>query len=178
MTPADAETSGTGGGLRYLTEEACPDVVAQEQSHSCQVACARQLLIDAGVFVSEVELLAQTEYYEGSGTDATDVARTLTALHPDFEYAGGGSFLKYFATFMTIAPWIASLQTDSGSIHAVIVDRSVGDVVHIRDPWGASGPGSEFGCRATMALKDFKRYWRRAYYVVIYRKRPRQETQP
>jgi len=54
---AEAETVaatipvGTGGGLPYITEEATPDMVNQEQWHSCQAACAKQLLIDAGMNV-------------------------------------------------------------------------------------------------------------------------------
>ena len=57
MDRAENDQAGTGGGLRYLTEEPSPNMANQEQSHSCQAACARQLLLDAGVDVSEADLL-------------------------------------------------------------------------------------------------------------------------
>jgi hypothetical protein len=58
-------------------------------------------------------------------------------------------------------PWIASLKTDRGTVHAVIVDRLKGDLVHVRDPWGLSGPGFGTGTEATIKLSDFleHRHW-------------------
>jgi hypothetical protein len=49
----------------------------------------------------------------------------------------------------------------------VIVDKLEGDVLHLRDPWGESGPGSPKGAKATMKLVDFLEHWRRAIHNVI-----------
>src|SRR5881275_2437375 len=84
---AGMKQTGTGGGLRYITEEATSNMVNQEQSHSCQAACARQLLSEAGVQVSEAELLGKIGYLEGWGTTAEETARVLDELHPRLGYA-------------------------------------------------------------------------------------------
>jgi len=159
MTPADAETSGTGGGLRYLTEEACPDVVAQEQSHSCQVACARQLLIDAGVTMTETELAERIGVVEGWGSTANSTALGLTELHPELDYNGGVVMEQFHSVLFRRDPWIATLRTDGGRFHAVIVDKLDGDIVFLRDPWGPLGLGSDCGSKATIRLSEFMAHW-------------------
>ena len=74
--------AGTGGGLRYITERPTAGMVSQQLSHSCQAACARQLLKDAGVHVSEAEILDKIGYLEEWGTTSSSVARALDELHP------------------------------------------------------------------------------------------------
>jgi len=159
MEAAEGESSGTGGGLRYVTEAPTPDVVNQEQSHSCQAACARQLLKDAGVDVSEVELLGRIGYLDGWGTSAGNTAAALNELHPRLDYEGGAVDPAAVTILFRRDPWIASLRTDYGKVHAVIVDGLDGDVVHVRDPWGLAGPGSGAGTRATIRLNDFLEHW-------------------
>lgn len=161
------EQPGTGGGLRYITEESTPDMVNQELSHSCQVACARQLLKDAGVLVSEEDLLSRIGYLEGWGTTADATGRALDALHPRLGYSGGPVDPGSAAILFRRDPWIASLRTDRGTVHAVIVDSLQDDLVHVRDPWGVAGPGSGMGTRATLALADFMTHWDYAMNNVV-----------
>jgi hypothetical protein len=134
-------------------------MVNQEQSHSCQAACARQLLQDAGVHVSEAEVLGKIGYLEGWGTTAEGTARVLDQLHPRLGYVGGAVDPQAAAILFQRDPWIASLKTDRGTVHAVIVDKLDGDIVHVRDPWGLSGPGSGTGTQATIKLSDFMDHW-------------------
>ena len=164
MNPAQPERTGTGGGLRYLTEEPAAGMVNQELSHSCQVACARQLLKDAGVDISEADLLARIGYIEGIGTIAASTAAVLSALHPKLKYAGGEINEDLLQILFARDPWIANLRTLHGSTHSVIVDRLDGDVVHVRDPWGIEGPTSEAGTVATIGLNEFMEHWHWAYY--------------
>src|SRR5207249_4221722 len=89
MSATEIENSGTGGGLRYLAEQAAPEMENQELSHSCQAACARQLLNDAGVDIAEADLLAKIGYHEGYGTTAERTAAVLSELHPKWDYDGG-----------------------------------------------------------------------------------------
>jgi predicted double-glycine peptidase len=159
MNAADSENTGTGGGLRYITEESSTDVVNQEHSHSCQAACARQLLSDAGVSISEDELLAAIGYIEDYGTTAEHTAPVLSGLHPRLGYGGGTVSREDVAILFRRDPWIASLRTYHGTVHAVIVDALEGTIVHVRDPWGLSGPGSGSGSKATMQLTDFLEHW-------------------
>src|SRR4051812_15816261 len=106
-------------------------MVNQEQSHSCQAACARQLLKDAGAHVSEPELLAKIGYLEEWGTTSAGTARALDELHPRLRYAGGAVDPTTAAILFRRDPWIASLKTDHGTVHAVIVDGLEGDIVHV-----------------------------------------------
>jgi hypothetical protein len=138
-------------------------MVNQEQLHSCQVACARQLLKDAGVDVSEGELLEKIGYYEGWGTTADNTAPVLSALHPRLGYDGGSIPLESLPILFKRDAWIANLRTDRGTVHSVIVDKLEGNIVHVRDPWGQNGPGSGTGTRATIALDDFLEHWHWAF---------------
>ena len=118
MSQTAEGTPGTGGGLRYLTEDAAPDMVNQEQSHSCQAACARQLLRDAGIDLSEAELLAKIGYIKGWGTTVDSTARALDELHPRLGYAGGVAEEEKLPILFRRDPWIASLKTYRGTVHA------------------------------------------------------------
>jgi hypothetical protein len=152
-------SAGTGGGLRYVAEETDATVVNQEQPFSCQVACARQLLKDAGFEISEYDLLAKIGYIDNWGTNAKGTAKVLDELHPHLGFDGGAVNPNCIVILFRRDPWIASLLTDFGRVHAVIVDRLEADVVHVRDPWGVSGPGSGAGTRATIPLSDFMEHW-------------------
>lgn len=159
MDTANGTTPGTGGGLRYITEEPTSNMVNQEQSHSCQAACARQLLRDSEVDIPESELLNRIGYLEDWGTTSAGTAAALDELHPRLGYVGGAVDPEAVQVLFKKAPWIASLKTDHGTVHAVIVDRLDGDIVHVRDPWGPSGLGSGTGTRATISLMDFLEHW-------------------
>ena len=140
MNPAETEIPGTGGGLRYLTEEAAPGMVNQEQPHSYQAACARQLLKDAGVYISEADLLAKIGYYEGHGTTVALTGAALTILHPRLKYSGGEIKDDALPMLVVRDPWIANVRTLRGTVHSMIVDRLEDGIVHVRDPWGLDGP--------------------------------------
>lgn len=170
MDSTEHENAG-GSGLRSISETPDPDMVVQERSHSCQAACARQLLRDAGVEVSEEDLLAKIGYIEGYGTTAASVASVLDELHPQQGYAGGSVAPETVEALFRRVPWIASLRTERGTIHAVIVDALEGEIVTIRDPWGPSGPGSEAGVRATMKLSDFLEHWHWALNNAVFSNR-------
>lgn len=152
---------GTGGGLRYLTEVADPRMVCQELSHSCQVACVRQILRDAGIEISEAELRLRAGYVTGFGTASEFAAQVLDELHPTLGYNGGVLLdaERNVEILFGRDPWIASVLTDYGSIHAVIVDGREDDVVHLRDPWGVAGFGAESGSRSTILIADFMNHW-------------------
>lgn len=173
MIAGEIDDAGTGGGLRYLTEYPTPEMVCQELSHSCQAACARQLLRDAGVEVSEKELIDQIGYLESFGTTSERTAEVLTNRHPRFAFAGGAVDPDSIDILFKGQPWIASLRTDRSTIHAVIVDRIEGEVVHVRDPWGISGPGSGAGTHATIKFADFLAHWHWAINNAVFPSRLR-----
>jgi ABC-type bacteriocin/lantibiotic exporter with double-glycine peptidase domain len=171
MDAAKPGQAGVGAGLRYVSEEPTLKMVNQEQSHSCQAACARQLLRDAGIDLSEQELLAKIGYLEGWGTTSASSARVLDELHPRFGYAGGAVNPEAAQILFKRDPWIASLKTEHGTVHAVIVDKLEGDLVHVRDPWGLTGPGSGTGTQATMKLSDFLEHWHWALNNAVFPQR-------
>lgn len=152
-------TSGTGGGLRYVTEEPAADMVNQGLPLSCVIACVRQLLRDAETELSEAELIEQIGILEGVGSTAESAATVLSERHPRLRYVGGSLDDDKLAIFFRRDPWIAFVKTDFGAVHSVIVDRSEDELVYVRDPWGLAGPGSGTGTRATLTLADFRLHW-------------------
>lgn len=166
-----AEEPGTGGGLRYVAERPSPRMVNQELPYSCQAACVRQLLMDAGLTFAEAELRARIGYVEGWGTTSAAAARVLDELHPALGYVGGAVDPTTATKVFERNPWIASLRTDRGSIHAVIVDELQGGIVLVRDPWGLTGAGSEAGSQATIMLSDFLQHWHWALNNAVFANR-------
>ncbi len=98
-------------------------------------------------------------YTEGWGTTAPGTAAVLDDLHPRLGYVGGSVDPEAIKVLFQRDPWIASLRTVRGTVHAVIVDNLEGVIVHVRDPWGLTGPGSGTGTRATINLSDFLEHW-------------------
>lgn len=160
--------AGTGGGLRYQSEEPTLDMVNQALPFSCLVACARQLLRDAGLAISEGRLIEQIGVMDGLGSTAPATAAALSDLHPRLRYAGGS--IDPDETLPAVFrrdPWVALLGTDRGSVHSVIVDRLDGLIVWVRDSWGLGGPGPGPGSRASISLPDFLEHLRRSYHTVV-----------
>lgn len=178
MGNEDSGIVGSGGGLPYLAERDDSDVVNQERAFSCQAACARQLLRDAGTDVSEGELLAQIGYLDGWGTSANNTGAALDKLHPTLGFVGGSVDPTSIAILCRRDPWIASLKTDQGTIHAVIVDTILANVVYVRDPWGRTGPGSGNGTRATMNLDAFMERWAYALNIAVFPNRTKKGEGP
>jgi predicted double-glycine peptidase len=155
-------TSGTGGGLRYITKQSTADVVNQGLAYSCVPACVRQLLRDAGVELTEAELIDAIGVVDGFGSTAESAALVLTGRHPRLRYVGGCLTEEQLDLFFRRDPWIAFLTTERGSFHSVVVDGCTDGIVSVRDPWGAHGPGSASGTRATLLRSDFFDSWARA----------------
>lgn len=176
MEAVSREVPGSGGGLRYLSEVATSRIVNQGLKHSCQCACARQLLIDAGVDLTEQDLLARFGYIEGYGTISERTAEVLSDLHPFREYHGGSVAPEAIDILLKHEPWIASLRTDRGTIHAVIVDGIDGDIIQVRDPWGLNGPGSGTGSLATIKYGDFIEHWHWALNNIVFPQRRSKEV--
>ena len=93
----------------------------------------------------------------------------LEDAHPRLGYNGGVvSEESDLWVLLRRDPWIASLMTDSGEIHAVIVDGERGGTVWLRDPWGKDGFGSDCGVWATIALIDFVHRWTMARFHAVF----------
>src|SRR5262249_34748567 len=142
---ADTRASGIGGGLGYTSEAPLLSMTNQEHPCSCTAACARQLLLDAGVDVPESVLRQQMRLHPTLGITADNAGLVLNALHPRLRYDGGGVDPSSLGTLVRRDPFIAYLHTDAGTTHSIIVDKLEGNLLHVRDPWGVAGPGSGSG---------------------------------
>jgi hypothetical protein len=162
-----ATDAGVGGGLRYIREISSSRMVNQEHSFSCVVACARQLLRDAGQDVSEAKLIESIGVREGFGSELESAAAVLSERHPRLTYAAGSIDPDSVAELVRRDPWIARVKTLSGRYHTVIVDVLREGILTVRDPWGLSGPGSENGTEATIRLDDFLEHWRYGIHQAI-----------
>ncbi len=152
--------AGVGGGLRYIREVSSTRMVNQEHNFSCVVACARQLLRDAGQDVSEADLIESIGIREGFGSELESAAAVLSERHPRLKYTAGSIDPDAVAELVRGDPWIARVKTLSGRSHTVIVDGLRDDILTVRDPWGLSGPGSASGTEATIRLDHFLEHWR------------------
>lgn len=168
IKPAGA---GSGGGMDYKQWKPSNRMVAQEQPMSCGAACARQLLADAGIDITEAEIreLAGTSW---TGTDAGQLARALNRVHPGGDYRGGSpsNVTSPTETLRALAengPFIAFTRTAHG-LHSVIVDGIEDGLVKIRDPWGASGFGGGQGIEGVVELNQFLDYWKSGIHQVVF----------
>ena len=168
--PPSGQT-GMGGGLLYLQETPTLRMVNQEHNFSCVVACARQLLREAGDEFTEVDLVERIGVDEEFGSTLEPAAHVLSELHPRLIYAAGSIEPEYIHSLTQRDSWIARVKTTSSRYHAVIVDGLRGDVLSVRDPWGLNGPGSGSGTEATILLRVFLEHWRFGIHGTIF---PRQ----
>jgi hypothetical protein len=159
--------AGIGGGLRYIREVASSRMVNQEHTFSCVIACARQLLRDAGEDASEAELIESIGVREGFGSELESAAAVLSERHPRLTYVAGSIDPDAVAELVRRDPWIARVKTLSGRYHTVIVDGLREDILTVRDPWGLSGPGSGSGTVATILLDHFREHWRFGIHEAI-----------
>lgn len=146
-------------------------MVRQEFRMSCGAACARQLLLDAGVEVTESVVRQRAGFDEANPIWAPDLARALTELHRGATYEAKSITPATLGPLLAHGAFIALLKTPSGK-HYVIVndggyDTSHG-VVRIRDPAGTS-EGAAMGAEGVMDLEKFHELWRRAFNYAVYR---------
>lgn len=165
--------TGSGGGIPYVRSWPSRAMVNQERLDSCAAACGRQLLRELGHRVGESAIREVGGYVEGFGMTAENLARTLNAFQDGVHFVGGGGpGPEHLDTLTATGCWIARVKPAKGA-HMILVDgvdRSRG-IVWVRDPWGASGPGSDMGLEALVSLADFLELWRRGLHNAVWRYR-------
>jgi len=81
--------------LVYLERRPSTRMVCQEVAFSCGAACARQLLLDLGIEVSENTVRECADFREGVGIQPEPLAKALTQLGPGYRYVGGRWIHRY-----------------------------------------------------------------------------------
>jgi filamentous hemagglutinin len=150
--------AGAGGSWPVIGETPDPDVVRQQDSLSCGVACGEMVLRDRGVRVDQ-----STVAVEAGGVPVFDkaLARALQNLDTTGVrvWQGGplaipgASRQALISALNQTGTWIAFMKERTNRIgHTVVVDGldAVGHI-RIRDPWE--------GTRYTMTIRDFLHYW-------------------
>jgi hypothetical protein len=122
---------------------------------SCQAANAVTILRQAGVDVTEAQILQKAPIVKGTTfTMSEDIANALNELHPTRKWMAGGIDPADLQAMSKRGPFLANVGG-----HSVIVTKIEGAVVHLMDPWGA-GPGTGSGSVATMTLDNFMSIWK------------------
>lgn len=168
---ADVSPAGVGSPKHYITAKPTDRMVCQEENFSCGLACARQLLLDKGIDVPEVDMhdLAVFSPDDGEGVYIKPLGRTLAKLDPGAPWVGGITGEEHFNFLLRKAPFIAMIHPTTGA-HYIIVDRlEEGDILRVRDPWGPDAPGGAQGLDATMELAKFFRFWEHALHQTVFR---------
>jgi ABC-type bacteriocin/lantibiotic exporter with double-glycine peptidase domain len=142
-------------------------MVRQELEMSCGAACARQLLLDSGIEVSEERIRTLASFDPTDGTSAGALAHALTELHPGTRYVGGTVFPEHLGALLRRAPFLALLKTPRR--HWVLVDRIEGELVLLRDPAGSDETDSMDGVDAEMDLRSFLERWKSTLNGTVYR---------
>ncbi|MEM8931188.1 MAG: RHS repeat-associated core domain-containing protein [Acidobacteriota bacterium] len=184
----------TPGGTRpetpaevYNSAVETSDMVVQQLEHSCGAACARQLLADEGIDVSE-SLLRRTGFDPNPGKTqgmypggvAENLNRLASERGLDMEFVGrfdpdflpGGNHMTDPEAFVRAAfegtggqPFIAR----QGG-HFVIADRFADGMVHLRDPSGLNWPSSATGIRATIDARRFVAAFGNGHFGMVWRR--------
>ena len=132
--------SGSGGFLKY-TKVLSRNMFKQEEWMSCAAACLRKYADDLGIKIteSEIRVLAKTSE---TGTDGKDLYYAMVKIFKDKEVFAKTYFesLDEFKNFdaMLLDSGGKSFITNVGfppNKHTIIVDKIVGEKVHIKDPW-------------------------------------------
>lgn len=165
-------TAGTRAENPYTNEFPYQEMPNQEEQMSCSAACARKLLHDRNLDVSEPEIRALAFFHPTHGIDPFDLANALQKLYPASQFVGGcvlpraGQSLEEIVHLLTSkGPWIANLHLPGK--HSVIVTEIEDEVIHILDPWGANGPGFGCGTVASIALDEFLKRWQPSLHAVF-----------
>lgn len=154
MHPAWA---GAGGNWPAIDEVVDSIVVRQQSEFSCAAACAKMLLRERGINVTQAAIAEIT----GVPTAPGELASALNQFDPDTSGQWKGGFLDLpGATAWEVVKilnktglWAAVFWEVGATMgHMVMVEgiNESGDVL-IRDPWE--------GTRYRMRREDFLRYW-------------------
>ncbi|MEP7121659.1 MAG: cysteine peptidase family C39 domain-containing protein [Byssovorax sp.] len=142
-------------------------MVRQELPMSCGAACARQLLLDAGIDVPEATIRERAGFHPELGILLDSLEEVLNELHSGALYKAGAVLPEGLPQLGRVVPFIALLRTPSR--HIVIVDQITASNVTLRDPGGTPG-GPGIGACGLMDKEMFVERWTRAYNGVLFRR--------
>lgn len=146
-------------------------MVRQELPMSCGAACARQLLIDAGIGdVAESVIRERAGFAPEHPIWASDLARVLRELHPEATYEAKSVTPETLDAIVARGAFIALLKTPRGRHYVIVAGYSSFDgKVRILDPAGAPG-NDNVGAMAVMKLEKFHDLWALATHCAVYRR--------
>lgn len=133
---------------------------------SCGPACARQLLLDAGIDESEARIRELADFHPEFGVSLDALGKVLDELHPGARYKSGAVEPERLHELASVVPFIALLRTPSK--HFVIVQEILETEVRIRDPAGLPS-GTAVGLEGVMDRTAFVDRWTRAINGVLFR---------
>lgn len=134
---------------------------------SCGAACARQLLLDEGVDITEIEIRTVSGFTESLGTEARPLAEALSLLDKPNRYSGGAVMPDDLDALLANAPFIALLKIGNEK-HWLIVDGVTNDELLLRDPAGTVDYPA-LGAECTVFRGDFEAAWLRAVHGTVFR---------
>lgn len=143
-------------------------MVRQELGMSCGAACARQLLLDAGINVPEARIRELAGFDPDQGITHDGVGEALNQLHAGERYRWQSVDPAQLPALAERVPFIAMLRTPSW--HFVIVQAMTDTEVFIRDPAGVPA-NLLLGSEGVMTKETFMERWKEAVNLAIWRRR-------
>jgi hypothetical protein len=147
-------------------------MVRQQHTTSCGAACVCQLLLDAGLNVTEAIVCQHAGFVPGRPLSDKALVKALRILHPGAVYLGGAVDPDVLVKLAARGSFLALLNVSRNNNHWVIVEEVSGflseGLVSIRDPAGCP-QNVHVGAKAIMAIDDFRERWRLATTGVVFR---------
>ncbi len=135
---------------------------------SCGAACARQLLLDAGIDVPEARIRELAGFDPDQGITHDALGAALNELHPGERYRSQSVDPAQLPALAERVPFIAMLRTPSW--HFVIVQAISETEVWVRDPAGVSAD-AVVGREGVMTKETFLERWKEAVNLAVWRRR-------
>lgn len=152
--------------IRYRARRRSSRIFAQEDAHSCGAACARQLLADANIHLSESKIRDEADFIPAVGTWAPQLARALSMFHR-VKYSGGMPYASPETLRAMVARGGVLVQLRR---HWVIADSLLQEVVSVRDPHPFPD-GDEYGSEGDLSWSEFMALWREGQHQMVWRRK-------
>jgi hypothetical protein len=147
----------------YLVRKPSTRMGAQEHRLSCGAACARQVLMDEGVIVTEAEVRRLAGFHEELGIYADRLGDALTTMNTARPHRSGAVDPSSLPSLLDRSPFLAMIDS-----HWIIVDGATSaGALMFRDPAPSIEPSR--GTEGVMLRAEFLAAWACGMYQVVYR---------
>ncbi|WP_375605586.1 cysteine peptidase family C39 domain-containing protein [Flavobacterium davisii] len=155
------------GSIKY-TKIISRNMLKQEHQMSCAAACLKQYSTDFGFNFTEEVIRTMAKTTEETGTFPSGMKSAFEEIFKNdiidigMKYVPNISDIDMAKKLTKDGSWIAFVLPKNSNVqHSIIVDKIIGNNVHIRDPWPLEKIFSEGrnGVEAIIDIYEFEHMW-------------------